>query len=289
MYKRQSPACADKIYCVPGYLNSNLYALDKYTGQEAWTKGPRTKKSKRIVLPYPYAMRIDLGRDISRKASAFTYVSSPAVGPNAVYAVIGSKIYAYSRTDGSLLWSANIGSPSSIGYASSPVVTDNVVWVASAGGLLYAFNASNGTLLGSFELGGGVVSSPAVSSEAIYLTTFDGRVLKTQTSPTGILSNLPRYFALYQNYPNPFRKHTNIKFAIPYTGSLNRKVNVRLAIYNVMGQRVCELLNEPKAPGYYTIKWDGRDARGRLLPAGIYFYRIEAGKFTSTKKLVRIK
>lgn len=85
-------------------------------------------------------------------------------------------------------------------------------------------------------------------------------------------------FELYQNYPNPFNPTTTIKFSLP------EKTNVKISVYNLMGQRVKELLNEAIEAGIHTINFDGDG-----LPSGIYFYKIEAGKNIDIKKMILVK
>jgi len=93
----------------------------------------------------------------------------------------------------------------------------------------------------------------------------------------------PKTFSLSQNYPNPFNPFTRISYSLP------KDCEVRLNIYNVLGQRVRVLVNESKKAGYYYAIWDGKDEGGRQVGSGIYFFRMEAGDFKSTKKMVLIR
>ncbi|MFQ6092079.1 MAG: FlgD immunoglobulin-like domain containing protein, partial [bacterium] len=65
--------------------------------------------------------------------------------------------------------------------------------------------------------------------------------------------------------------------------------HVILKIYNILGQEVRTLVDEVKEPGYYTVTWDGRNERGDEVPSGVYFYRMTAGDFTDTKRMVVMK
>ncbi len=76
---------------------------------------------------------------------------------------------------------------------------------------------------------------------------------------------LPKRFELYQNYPNPFNPVTHIKYAVP------RSSQVRIEIYNILGQRVRTLLNEEKPPGFYVVEFDASS-----LASGFYIYRLSA-------------
>ena len=89
---------------------------------------------------------------------------------------------------------------------------------------------------------------------------------------------LPKVFALQQNYPNPFNPTTTIQFALP-TGS-----QVVLKIYNLLGREVATLVNEELQSGKYKVDFE---ANG--LPSGVYFYRIQAGGFSKTRKLTLLK
>jgi hypothetical protein len=84
----------------------------------------------------------------------------------------------------------------------------------------------------------------------------------------------------FQNFPNPFKTNTKIRF------SLAKPTHVSLKIYNSNGQLIRTLLNETKETGTYNIVWDGRDKQNRLLTAGVYFYRLETNGYLQTKKVV---
>jgi type IX secretion system substrate protein len=104
--------------------------------------------------------------------------------------------------------------------------------------------------------------------------------------PIGIepLSNeLPAKFQLYQNFPNPFNPVTKIKFDIP--SNVKRETsNAKIIIYDVLGREVATLVNEKLKPGTYEVEWDGTN-----YPSGVYYYRLVAGDFSETKKMVLIK
>lgn len=94
---------------------------------------------------------------------------------------------------------------------------------------------------------------------------------------------VPKTFELSQNYPNPFNPSTQIEFAVP------SKSHVELVIYNALGQRVRELVNEDLDAGWKSVTWDGTDNTGNSVASGIYLYRIEAGDFAQSKKMILMK
>lgn len=94
---------------------------------------------------------------------------------------------------------------------------------------------------------------------------------------------LPQKFDLSQNVPNPFNPNTAITFAVP------RPSQVRIDVFNVMGQRVRTLADEYSKAGYKRVEWDGTDANGNSVASGVYLYRMTAGDFSETKKMLLLK
>ncbi|MFH0736760.1 MAG: T9SS type A sorting domain-containing protein [bacterium] len=90
--------------------------------------------------------------------------------------------------------------------------------------------------------------------------------------------NMPALFSLGQNYPNPFNPTTTIKFSIPYSNV------VTLKVFDVLGAEVTNLVNEYKNAGTYEVNFDGSN-----LASGVYFYKLQTGNFTQTKKLLLLK
>lgn len=88
----------------------------------------------------------------------------------------------------------------------------------------------------------------------------------------------PKRFIQKENYPNPFNPSTTFRYELPKSSM------VRLNVYNILGREVTALVNERKSAGAFEVKFD---AAG--LPSGVYFYRLQAGDFVATKKLVLLK
>jgi hypothetical protein len=95
--------------------------------------------------------------------------------------------------------------------------------------------------------------------------------------------SLPATFALLQNYPNPFNPKTVISYTIG-TGQLPVFSEVELSIYNLLGQKVAKLVSGKQPAGYYRVEWDASD-----FATGVYLYRLEAGTFSDTRKLILLK
>ncbi|HPN40910.1 MAG TPA: choice-of-anchor J domain-containing protein, partial [Candidatus Cloacimonadota bacterium] len=88
---------------------------------------------------------------------------------------------------------------------------------------------------------------------------------------------------LQGNYPNPFNPETTIRF------SVKEATPVTIEIYNTKGQLVKTLINEAKEAGNHSVVWNGKDNSGRSVSSGVYFYKMNAGKYSSTKKMIMMK
>lgn len=94
---------------------------------------------------------------------------------------------------------------------------------------------------------------------------------------------LPTEYALFQNYPNPFNPSTTVKFQIPTTS------RVRISIFNALGQELATLFDAVAERGTKAVQFDGKDKNGNVLPSGMYLYRMTAGSFVSSKKMMFLK
>jgi hypothetical protein len=97
------------------------------------------------------------------------------------------------------------------------------------------------------------------------------------------IRQIPNEYKLSQNYPNPFNPTTNISFQIKDNG------RVMITIYDILGKKVRTLVDENLNAGYYTVQWNGLSDNGMSLSSGTYFYKIDAGSFTSVKRMLLIK
>ena len=146
-----------------------------------------------------------------------------------------------------------------------------------------------------FRIGGDSILSIQLSSKSrqqgIHLSVkdiFDYRTIeklakideKEYADKTGSLTNS---FQLQQNYPNPFNPSTEICFNIPESG------NVRLVIYNSLGQRVKTLVSKTLQAGEHRISWNSHNYAGQPVSSGVYFYRLSFGNFKEQKKMLLIR
>ncbi len=136
-------------------------------------------------------------------------------------------------------------------------------------------NLQNGILQGGVEYFWRVQakneSGESSWSDVFYFTGNEG--LSTESN-----SGIPDVFALSQNYPNPFNPSTNIKFDLP------ESAEVLLIVYDMLGREVSRLISDKMTAGYHQVTFDAS-----LLASGMYIYRITAGNYTSTKKMLLIK
>ena len=91
-------------------------------------------------------------------------------------------------------------------------------------------------------------------------------------------AEIPSAYSLSQNYPNPFNPTTKIQYSLP------EALNVRLSVYNSMGQEMMQLVNENQSIENYIVEFNAQN-----LPSGIYFYRLQTNKFVDTKKMLLLK
>ena len=130
------------------------------------------------------------------------------------------------------------------------------------------------------------------------LTIFDNTISNTGTlkkwhleityaEPTGIetiSSEIPEQFTLYQNYPNPFNPSTKIKYSVPSVGTSFMKF-VQLKVYDALGNEIATLVNEEQPAGEYEVEFSAKN----VVASGIYFYQLNVGSFTQTKKMILLR
>ena len=135
-----------------------------------------------------------------------------------------------------------------------------------------------------------------VNFQPLQNSVYTGTLIINSDDPNALVNTIPLYgtgqpvanddpvavlvTSLKGCYPNPFNPTTTISF------SIKEKTPVELIIYNILGQKVRTLVNQPLEPGEHSIVWNGTDNKGRSVASGIYFYRMKAGNYSETKKMV---
>jgi hypothetical protein len=124
-----------------------------------------------------------------------------------------------------------------------------------------------------------------VSNNYLFAGNDDGSIWArplSDFSTTGVHSTdeqiIPQNYTLLQNYPNPFNPVTNISFSLPLRSYTSLKV------FDVIGREVTVIVSEELSAGSYTRQWNAAQ-----MPSGVYFYKLHAGSYTETKKLILLK
>jgi hypothetical protein len=127
-----------------------------------------------------------------------------------------------------------------------------------------------------------------VDSIHVLISTGENNTVALLNSvQTDIRKNIPHDWMLYQNYPNPFNPSTTIEFDVPeVAGKIPRAA---IQIFNILGQHIATLERGIHDAGRYSVVWDGKNENGIRTASGVYFYRLLAGDYVSTKKMVMLK
>ena len=130
---------------------------------------------------------------------------------------------------------------------------------------------------------------PAGPSGALLTEALLPNWVTISTRPTAVeeaSGSVPEALSLDSNYPNPFNPETTIAFSLPVAGE------IELAVYDVRGAQVAILASGFKAAGEYAVRWSGRNAAGRAVASGVYFYRLKMGGGTNgtlTGKMILVR
>jgi hypothetical protein len=129
-----------------------------------------------------------------------------------------------------------------------------------------------------YGLAGGLLPTGLANSGEV--DDYEVNILADTATP---VKDTPTKFALFDAVPNPFNPRTTISFALPAAS------HVELSVYDVSGRLVATLLDENRPAGTHRVEWDGRNRAGERVASGVYLYRIQAGGFTDTKRMVLLK
>ena len=135
-------------------------------------------------------------------------------------------------------------------------------------------NQNNVRTFGNDDSGDNVISINGINYDLVTDPILSNDKNKNQ---------LPGKFSLHQNYPNPFNPNTMIKYDLP------KQNFVKITIHDILGRHIKTLVNAVQKEGYKSIQWDAKNDNGKLVPAGMYFYKIETDMFIQTKKMVLLK
>ena len=152
----------------------------------------------------------------------------------------------------------------------------------SVGGVCYSRDSGLSWHAFGEGLGTDAVNALTSDGENLYAAIAEKgvwvRPLDELTSVTEDVAGTPDAYVLAQNYPNPFNPSTTIRYGLP------SRAHVTLTVFNTLGQQVSVLQNGDQDPGYHEVRFDGAN-----LPSGVYFYRMQAGGFVETKRLLLLK
>lgn len=186
------------------------------------------------------------------------------------------QLVTLNKATGEFLWERTFTGD----FVYTPVIANGVVYVVPGSErALYGFNLENGEQL-FYDKSSQYDYQPIVADHKLYIiSTYKVVVFEnTETEIDKSINIFPHSFKLMQNYPNPFNPKTTIKFI------LQKNEFVTLKIYNNLGEEIHTLVNEKRSSGLHTINFDGSD-----FTSGLYFYKIVAGSFVSTKKFLLLK
>jgi len=212
------------------------------------------------------------------------------------------EIYFKHSTNGGLTWLADMRLTSNAASSKWPSVSVsglvvNIVWQDNRDGNNEIYNKRS--IDGGISFGADTrltnsafnseLPSIAVSGSTVHIVWQDQRdgnlEIYYKRDPNGnivgvinINSEMPKDFSLSQNYPNPFNPNTNIRFSVLKTG------NVKITIYNSLGEKIETIVNETFKAGSYKIDWNAAN-----YPSGVYFYSLKTDDFAATRKMIIIK
>src|SRR4030095_5326630 len=198
----------------------------------------------------------------------------------------GTRIYAASNFNGVYISADNgttwiLSSLDNQSVKSLAVSVNNVFAGTNDAGVYVSTNSGTSWVPKNEGLTNLRVDALLINGNYIYAGTYGAGVWKRNLSElvaVNIISaEVPKEYNLFQNYPNPFNPTTNFEFRIADFGF------VCLTIYDISGKEVEVLVNETLKPGIYKASWDASNK-----PSGIYFYKIIAGEYSETKKMILI-
>ncbi|MCK4353195.1 PQQ-binding-like beta-propeller repeat protein [candidate division WOR-3 bacterium] len=295
-----------KVYI--GGDDSTMIALDALTGDSIWAfkakagiKTPPTVAQGIICFATFgwrdtfYVLDAETGElrwKISEEQTLF-FDASPAVYDTFLYIPAERKfcpdtcdVYCASIFTGSINWEKEL---SGQGIISSPLITSNgLVWIGktdtSENNRLCALDVETGEEIYAYYQPGGIgYAWPIIYGDMIFVGF--GNTLCALQGTQGVeeARSEKRELGLYEAYPNPFSQKTEIRYQISDVSEASLK------IYDISGRLIKKIIDKRQKPGYYTVIWDGKNENGERVASGIYFYRLETGDITLTKKMIVVR
>ena len=211
--------------------------------------------------------------------SSATQVSAFAVSGTNIFAGTDHGVFISTKNGGS--WTSAINGWDYSHVADFAFSGTNIFASSGYGGLYRSTN--NGISWPLVAGPQGLIGPLVISGTYLLAGTHEGVVWRAPlsemtTSVEGSATGFPAHFNLDQNYPDPFNPTTVVGFRLPVAG------NVKLVVYDMVGREVSVLVNERRDAGVYEARFDGSN-----LASGVYFYRLQAGEFVATKRLILLK
>ena len=202
-----------------------------------------------------------------------------ALGVSALAPVLGPVVGDYAGATLTALLTAGVGTVDALTQTAAATGAYAVGALAGAGVDVndsdHDFDGTNGRLV--FQVGNNCIPrNQYVAVQSNWVNTGTAGVNSDE-------SLIPKEFALYDNYPNPFNPTTQIAVDLPEAAT------TEITVWNIMGQRVATLYTGDLNAGHHTLNFDGRDSNGKQLTSGMYLYRVAAGKYNATKKMTLMK
>jgi len=202
-----------------------------------------------------------------------------ALGQSALAPVLGPVVGDYAGATLTALLTAGVETVSAITQTAQATGAYAVGALAGAGVEVndsdHDFDGTNGRLV--FQVGNNCIPrNQYVAVQSNWVNTGTAGVNSDE-------SLIPKEFALYDNFPNPFNPTTQIAVDLPEAAT------TEITVWNIMGQRVATLYKGDLNAGHHTLNFDGRDSNGKQLTSGMYLYRVAAGKYNATKKMTLMK
>lgn len=159
----------------------------------------------------------------------------------------------------------------------STVIANGLLFASTENKTL-AFDLITHEIVWDYPIGGFM----SIAQNRLFITTTKGYVYVfgrvTTDIADGNSGNLPEGYVLYQNYPNPFNPSTTISFEIPI------KTDVKLSVYNILGQKVTALIDKQLPAGLHNITWNSQ-----AFPSGTYLYKLSTPEYTLSQKMLLLK